>query len=229
MKPRKTKGADLENKKFMFLEAGLIVALGLVLLAFNWKSYDKTEGVMYDRVKYDIPEEIVPIIPQKPPEPPKVQPPRMVAVINIVDTDDPVDENIIIDAGADDQTVVEPYVPKVIDPGEEVGATEDEIFKVVESNPEFPGGEANLYKYLADNLEYPYEARELNISGKVWVTFVVEKNGSITDVQVLRGIGGGCDEEAVRVVKAMPKWTPGKQRGIPVRVQFVLSVKFTLY
>jgi protein TonB len=105
---------------------------------------------------------------------------------------------------------------------------EREIFTVVEEQPSYPGGDEARIKFLQDNIKYPEEAKELGIQGKVFVTFVVEVDGSITDVRVLRGIGGGCDEEAIRVVKAMPRWVPGKQRGVPVRVQFNLPIKFTL-
>jgi protein TonB len=105
---------------------------------------------------------------------------------------------------------------------------EREIFTVVEEQPQYPGGEETRIKFLQDNIKYPEEAKELGIQGKVFVTFVVETDGSITDVKVLRGIGGGCDEEAIRVVKSMPRWIPGKQRGVPVRVQFNLPIKFTL-
>ncbi len=103
-----------------------------------------------------------------------------------------------------------------------------EIFTVVEEQPGYPGGEEARIRFLQESIKYPEEAKELGIQGKVFVTFVVEVDGSITDVRVLRGIGGGCDEEAIRVVKSMPKWVPGKQRGVPVRVQFNLPIKFTL-
>ena len=103
-----------------------------------------------------------------------------------------------------------------------------EIFTVVEEQPGYPGGDEARIKYLQENIKYPEEAKELGVQGKVFVTFVVEVDGSITDVRVLRGIGAGCDEEAIRVVKSMPRWVPGKQRGQPVRVQFNLPIKFTL-
>lgn len=103
-----------------------------------------------------------------------------------------------------------------------------EIFTVVEEQPGYPGGEEARIRYLQESIKYPEEAKELGIQGKVFVTFVVEVDGTITDVRVLRGIGGGCDEEAMRVVRSMPKWVPGKQRGVPVRVQFNLPIKFTL-
>lgn len=105
---------------------------------------------------------------------------------------------------------------------------EAEIFTVVEEQPAYPGGEEARMRYLQETIKYPEEAKELGIQGRVFVTFVVEVDGSITDVRILRGIGGGCDEEAVRVVRGFPKWVPGKQRGVPVRVQFNLPIKFTL-
>ncbi len=105
---------------------------------------------------------------------------------------------------------------------------EAEIFTVVEETPHFPGGEDARIKFLKENLTYPALARESSIQGIVFLTLVIEKDGTITDIRVLRGIGGGCDEEAVRVLKLMPKWIPGKQRGKPVRVQFNLPVKFSL-
>ena len=105
---------------------------------------------------------------------------------------------------------------------------EAEVFLIVEEPPTFPGGDAALYKWLGENLKYPEEAKELGIQGRVFVSFVVEPDGSTSNVVVKRGIGGGCDEEAIRIVKAMPKWAAGKQRGQPVRVQFNLPIKFTL-
>ncbi len=104
----------------------------------------------------------------------------------------------------------------------------EEIFKIVERMPVYPGGEQELFKFLGQNIKYPAMARDAGISGRVFVTFVVEKDGSITGVRILRGIGGGCDEEAVRVVSMMPDWTPGVQKGKPVRVQFNLPIFFNL-
>ena len=130
-----------------------------------------------------------------------------------------------IDVEADDETVVEEYIPPS-DDDEEVD--EAEIFTVVESMPSFPGGMGELMKFLSQNINYPTLAKESGIQGRVFINFVVEPNGKISNVKVLGGIGGGCDEEAVRVVKSMPKWSPGKQRGKPVRVSYNLPVKFTL-
>ena len=112
--------------------------------------------------------------------------------------------------------------------GKNESGAKGEIFTVVEEQPSYPGGDEARISYLQQNVKYPEEARELGIQGKVFVTFIVEVNGSVTDVRVLRGIGGGCDEEAIRVIKGMPKWNPGKQKGVKVRVQFYLPLKFTL-
>ncbi len=104
----------------------------------------------------------------------------------------------------------------------------DTVFRVVEVPPKYPGGEPARLKFFADNLKYPKQAKENGIQGKVYVSFVVEPDGSVTNIKILRGIGGGCDEEAIRVVKLMPKWEPGTQRGKNVRVQFNLPIKFSL-
>jgi len=219
----KTKKADLENKKFIFFEIGIIVTLLVVLFAFEYKSYEKTSYDIYQREFVDIAEEIVPITEQKVKPPPP--PPKQTTNITIVEDDVEVDEEIEIDVEADDGTEMVEYIPTEY---EEEEIDEQEIFILVESQPEFPGGSGELYKFLGDELNYPPIAREAGIQGKVFVNFVVEKDGSITNIVILRGIGGGCDEESVRIVKMMPKWTPGKQRGRPVRVSFNLPVKFTL-
>ena len=101
-------------------------------------------------------------------------------------------------------------------------------YDMVEESPVYPGGEEALFEYLLSNIQYPVDAKESNIEGTVYVAFVIETDGMVSNVKILRGIGGGCDEEAVRVVKGMPKWAPGKQRGKPVRVLFTLPIKFVL-
>jgi protein TonB len=111
---------------------------------------------------------------------------------------------------------------------DEEEVAEKEIFTVVETSPSFPGGDEARIRFLTNNISYPQKAREASVQGTVYITFVVERDGSISDVRVLRGIGAGCDEEAVRVIKMMPEWSPGKQRGKPVRVQFNMPIKFSL-
>jgi len=224
MEAKKTEKADLENKKSLFFQIGLIFALLVVFVAFEYKSYDKITVDITSRVVDDTPEEIIPITEQKvkPPPPP---PPKQVTKITIVEDDVEVEDDIEIDVEADAETEMEEYIPQEI---EEEEIVEAEIFTVVEAMPEFPGGMGKLMNYLATNIKYPPLAKESGIQGRVFINFVVEPDGSISNVKVLRGIGGGCDEEAIRVVEAMPKWKPGMQRGKPVRVSYNLPVKFTL-
>ena len=110
----------------------------------------------------------------------------------------------------------------------QIVVVDEEIFLVVENEPEFPGGEDSLYAYIARNIKYPEAAKKEKIEGRVFVTFVIEKDGQVSSAKILRDIGGGYGEEAIRVVKNMPKWKPGTQRGNPVRFQFNLPVSFML-
>jgi len=228
MEPLKTSRADLENKKSIFWEIGLILALIIVLLAFEWKSSEKNYTDTINRDFLDIQEEMVPITEQttKPLPPPPI---KTAVIIKIVENDIEVEDDIVIDAEVNQETEIEKYIPFVpLEIEEEEIISEEIIFIIVESMPAFPGGMDKLMGYLHDNIKYPIRAKELGIQGKVFLSFVIEKDGSVTDVSLLRGIGGGCDEEAIRVVKNMPKWIPGKQRNIPVRVRFNLPVNFRL-
>lgn len=179
----------------------------------------------------NIPKEELPPPPPPPPPPPDVvQQQRFVAPVV---TTDSVETTMVTQEDLSAKPIEAPSADegiKVDEVKEQVIQQEapKEIFTVVEEQPQYPGGDESRIKYLQDNIKYPDEAKELGVQGKVFVTFVVEVDGSITDVRVLRGIGAGCDEEAIRVVKGMPKWVPGKQRGVPVRVQFNLPIKFTL-
>jgi len=225
METKKSKWANLENKRIIFLEMGFIIALTLVLFAFEYKSYDKIEYSLTERRVEEITEEIIPITQQKV-KPPPPRPPQQVTIINIVNDDIEVENDIEIDIELDEDVAMEEYV--FIEEEEEEEIEEQHIFLVVENMPEYPGGEAEMYKFIREIIKYPRMAKEMGISGRVFVTFVVERDGSVTDVQILRGIGGGCDEEAIRVIEAMPIWSPGRQRGKPVRVQYRMPIKFTL-
>ena len=150
--------------------------------------------------------------------------PKQTTQIQVVEDDVEVDD-IEINADVDQNEVIEEYVAPEV---EEEEVVEAEIFTIVEEMPEFPGGMQKLADYLAKNIKYPQMARESGIQGRVFVNFVVETDGSVSKVNVMRSLGGGCDEEAMRVVKSMPKWKPGKQRGKPVRVSYILPVNFKL-
>lgn len=225
MEEKKSPKANLENKKLMFIQIGMVISLIVAWLAFEHKSYDKREidpSLLNREVVVD--EEMVEITKQEEPKPQPVEMPKQTTQLEIVQDDVEVDD-IEINAEVEQNEVIEEYVaPEVVD--EEV--VEQEIFKIVEEMPSFPGGEAKLMEYVSKNIKYPQIARETGIQGRVFVNFVVEPDGSVSNVTVLRGIGGGCDEEAMRVVKNMPKWKPGKQRGKAVRVQYMLPVNFRL-
>lgn len=228
MELKKSEKADLESRKGIFFQIGLIFAMAVILAAFEWKSYDALDiNTMGDQRTLNEVEELATITQQNTPPPPP-PPPAPSMVLNIVDNTAEIDDDISIDAEADENTQVEEYKAPVMKQADEEVVEEQEIFMVVENAPAFPGGDVARMKFLQDNIKYPQMARESGIQGTVYVTFVVERNGNVTDVKILRGIGGGCDEEAVRVVQNMPKWEPGKQRGKPVRVQFNMPIKFTL-
>ena len=226
MELKKSPKADLESKKGMFGAMGLVFALAVTLVAFEWKSYDQEQIQVAARTAIDTEEEVIIQTDQSLPPPPPPPPAQISQEIEIVEDDVEIENEVEIDAESNENTVVEEYIaPPVV---EEEEVQEEEIFQIVEEMPGFPGGDEAVYKYLRDNIRYPVIAMESGIQGRVYLTFVVEKNGSITDVKVMRGIGGGCDEEAVRVVQKMPKWNPGKQRGRPVRVLYSIPVIFTL-
>jgi periplasmic protein TonB len=134
---------------------------------------------------------------------------------------------LVFTTSAQDKKSVDTIRKDTIRP-EAITPDNDVIFTAVEEQPGFPGGDEARMKFLQDNLVYPKKAKRDRIQGRVFVTYVVEKDGSISNIKVLRGIGGGCDEEAVRVIRLMPKWIPGKHEGQPVRVQFNVPIKFTL-
>jgi protein TonB len=228
MELKKSDKADLESKKGIFFQLGLILAMAVMLVAFEHKSYNKLDENIYSgpRATNEV-EELATITQQLTPPPPP-PPPAPSIVLNIVENTAQITNDISIDAESDEQTQVNEYKAPAIKQEEEAEVEEQQIFMVVETAPSFPGGDVARMKFLQDNIRYPQMARESGIQGTVYVTFVVERDGSVTDVKILRGIGGGCDEEALRVVSNMPRWEPGKQRGKPVRVQFNMPIKFTL-
>ena len=227
MELKKNPKADLEKRRGLYLEIGLVVVLVATLVAFNVKSYDKEEKEQFERMVSEEQEEIIiQTQEQELPPPPPPEQPEVTTEFEVVEDDAEVTNELVVNAEVTDDTKNIEITPVVVDEEEE--EEEQQIFTVVENDPEFPGGMEALYKYLAQNIKYPQLARDNNITGRVYVTFVVERDGSITGCRVLRDIGGGCGQEAIRVVKSMPKWTPGKQRGKAVRVQFNLPVNFNL-
>ncbi|MBN2637934.1 MAG: energy transducer TonB [Bacteroidales bacterium] len=221
MNPRKSPSANLENKKAIFFEIGLIVVLAMIYFSLNAKSYKTYKPVLADLHVHNMTEEMAPITTQQEKKP--ILAPKQFMQIRIVDNNVNADDKVIIDAGVYDDTRVPDYAPT-----SEENVAEKRIFIAVQKKPTFPGGEATLMNYLSSHINYPELARETGVQGKVYLKFVVEPNGKISNVEVIRGIGAGCDEEAIRVVKNMPRWNPGMQMGKPVRVAFSLAVNFRL-
>lgn len=226
MEVKKSPKADLENKKSVFMQIGLVVVLAIVLIAFEWTTTD-VDVSQFEMVEdLEAEEEIMPITRQeevKPPPPPP--PPKVADVLNIVEDDVELDEELDIeDTEMDEDTEID-FADLAMEEEEEEDAP---VFFIVEDMPEFPGGEVELRKYIAKSVKYPVIAQENGIQGRVYVSFVVSKKGEVTDVKVARGVDPNLDKEAIRVVKAMPKWKPGKQRGKPVKVSYTVPINFVL-
>ena len=226
MEEKKSPKANLENKKLMFTQIGLIIGLLIAWMAFEYKSYDKREINPNFILKAEVlEEEMTEITEQKEePKPQPVEVPQQTTQLEIVDDDVEV-KDVEINAEVSQDEKIEEIVHVDV---EEEEVVEQEIFQIVEEMPSFPGGDQKMMEFVAKNIKYPQIARETGVQGKVFVNFVVEPDGSVSNVKILRGIGGGCDEEAMRVVKSMPKWKPGKQRGKAVRVSYNLPVNFKL-
>ena len=229
MEVKKSPKADLEGKKTIFLEIGFVIALGILLCAFNWKTNTKVEEGFVITQEEQVEEEIIPITQQmmKPPPPPPPAP-KLTDLIEIVDDELSIDEELEIDDAEADVENKSNYNFDYdgADWGAEESDGEADIFQVVEDMPQFPGG--SVQKWISKNVKYPMIALENNIQGKVFVQFVIEKDGSVSDVKVARSVDPSLDKEAIRVVKAMPKWKPGKQRGKPVRVSYTVPINFQL-
>jgi len=226
MELKKSKKADLESKKGIFLQIGLVVVLGIILAAFEWSSRPNMESSLGELADMDLEEEIIPITRQqdvKPPPPPP--PPKVADVLNIVEDDVEIEDELIIeDAEADQNMEIE-----IVEFEEEEEVAEEEVFFIVEDMPSFQGkGQEGFRTWIAKNLRYPEIAAENGISGKVYVQFAVNSKGLVVDAVVVRGVDPALDKEAVRVVTGSPKWSPGKQRGKAVKVQFTFPINFVL-
>jgi len=228
MELKKSPKVDLESKRNTFLLLGLVLALGITLLAFEWTTKPKKVEGLGEIQTQEVEEEIIPITREqqvKPPPPPP--PPKVVEVLNIVDDDVEIEDELEIeDTEADETTVID--VAPVIETAAEEEEDEAQVFFIVEEMPEFPGGDLALRKYIANSIKYPVIAQENGIQGKVYVTFVVGKDGSVTNARIARGVDPSLDKEALRVVNSLPKWKPGKQRGKPVNVSYTVPINFVL-
>lgn len=223
MELKKTPKADVNRKATMFMALGLILSLGITLAAFEWKQYEEGELMDLGMAPDDF-EELTEIPPteQPPPPPPPIKQPQ---IIEIPDEEE-IEEEIEIDL--DVEITEETEVEEIVFEEEPEEEEADQVFMIVEENASFPGGMSEWNKYLKKNLEYPRQAKRMGIEGAVFLSFIVDKEGVISDIQVTRSIGGGCDEEAVRVLKESPRWNPGKQRGRAVKSRMQFRIVFKL-
>lgn len=238
MEPKKTERADLEKKRSLFFEIGLATSLLLVYLTLNYRVAEGGMADLGEITQVEIEEEIIPITQQNEPPPPPPPPPPQVEIIEIVEDDKEIENEVEIqDAEADQNTEVQ-----VVEmPQEEI--KEEEIFTIVEQMPTLPGCEnepneqarnactqQKIFAHFAKVQRYPQMAREAGIQGTVFISFVVDRNGEISKIEVLKGVAGGkeLEEEAIRMVKSLPKFKPGRQRGQPVSVRYTVPIKFVL-
>ena len=227
MEIKKSESANLEGKKGTWVLMGLVTVFAVLFVAFEWTQHEKKfNDQILDAGDIIIEEEVIPItMPEKKTVPPPPQAVTQAEIIEIVEDDAEIEETTI--ASAEDQSEfveITDDVPVVVEEPEE----EQQIFQVVENMPEFPGGTAALMQYLRKNIKYPTICQEQGIQGRVIVQFVVNKDGSICDAEVIKPVNPYLDKEALRVINGMPKWKPGEQRGKPVRVKFTVPVQFKL-
>ena len=224
---KKSPKANLEVHNGTYILMGFVLGVSLLFFAFEWSTQTSKldESILVQDVTAEEEIEITrrDPIPPPPPPPPEPETPEIIEVV-----EEEVETTLDIKVEDDQsQRQLQAYVPPPPPKPKQEEVT-DEIFVVVENQPEFPGGNTAMMKFLGDNIKYPVIAQENGIQGRVICNFVVEKDGSITDVQVVRGVDPSLDREAMRVIKQMPRWTPGKQRGQAVRVRFTLPVVFRL-
>jgi protein TonB len=228
MEIKKNDNVNLEKRKGIFLQLGLVISLSLCLIAFEWTSGEKGANEFDTGNDEIIEEEMIPITemeeiqPETPPEIPKVT-----EIFEIVEDDVEIDNEILFeddDMDLDEEIQMYDFV---VD--EEQEEEEEEIFVVVEDMPTFRGGDVNKFReWVQKRVKYPQIAAENGIQGKVFIMFVVEPDGSVSNVQIMRGVDPALDEESIKVVQSSPKWVAGKQRGAPVRVRFSITVNFQL-
>lgn len=221
MELKKNPKLDYRRKYALFFNIGLVMSLALVISAFEWKVIENVSVVDLPQPTI-IEDEIIPPITDITPKKPKIQVFELVEVKDDIVVDEP-EVEIIIATGEPDPLEIEDDLfvePKIEDT--------DKVESIVEKMPSYVGGLEEFYKFVGKNLKYPAQARRMGIEGKVFVHFIVDKDGSLSDIKVVKGIGAGCDEEVERIIHKSPKWNPGKQRGNPVRVRMMMPITFRL-
>jgi protein TonB len=222
---KKNPNVDLDNKRGLIFSISMVITLTMVLYAFEWKQYEKSIVELTSKqtnvfeTMIEVPSTTIP-----PPLEIVVQQPQLVAVPDEEEIEQEI--KFIFDVEVTEETKVEEYKPVEIPKAAEEEA--DQIFVIVEENAQPKGGLSEFYQYVSSNIKYPAQARRLLVEGKVYVEFIVGKDGKISEAIAVKGIGAGCDEEAVRIIMGSPTWNPAKQRGKPVRQRMVLPIIFKL-
>lgn len=225
MELKKNPKIDTERQRMPLMLVGLFVTAAFVSLMFSFQSEDKdtSSGDDYNKkskIEFEkVPEDEPPPpeeTPPPPPETPEAPPPP---------SEDP---KAVEDEKDQSKSSMTNTPPPVVGPVKKIEKVVEEILDIVEEEPEFPGGEEAMMKFLQTNIKYPPMAIQMGDQGKVYVRFVVEPDGSISNAEVARGVTTEIDREALRVVNTMPKWKPGKQRGRAVRVRIVVPIVFKL-
>ena len=226
MEAKKSKKATIENQRGSWLLMGLVVALAFMFVSFEWTQHDVRVAALSSDDESIFVTELVPItFPDEKLEPPPPPENKIVEILEIVKNDIEVADNVSIVGEDMDATHKIVWIPPVV---ETEVVDEDVIVDVAEIMPEFPGGTAALMKYLGTNIKYPTISQEMGSAGRVIVQFVVDKDGSISNPEVVRGVDAYLDKEAIRVISSMPKWRPGVQNGKKVRVKYTVPVVFRL-
>ncbi len=220
MELKKNPNLDYQKKYVLFFNIGLVMSLLFVISAFEWKIEKSYSSVDLIDNPYGDEIVVIPITHIKPPPKPKIKQITLIEIDNDTDVED-----IEIDFDLIEIDVIEDIVANNEEPPEEVV---EEVKDFVETMPSFPGGLSEFYKFVRKNLKYPAQARRLQIEGKVFVHFVVDKNGRLSDIKIVKGIGIGCDKEVLRIINISPKWNPGKQGGLPVKVSMMMPITFRL-
>jgi protein TonB len=228
MEIKKSEKANLENKKLLFVEIGLVISLAITFFAFEWTSKETKVSTLEDTTELVLEEEIIPITQETPPPPPAAPKiPILSDQIDIVDDEIELEDDMFMNLEDDASLGVE--IMDYVEVTEEVVEEEAIPFQLVEEKPSFQGGDANQFsKWVNQRLVYPEIAKENGVQGRVTLQFTVEKDGSVTKVKVLRGVDPSLDKEAVRVVSMSPKWKPGRQRDRAVPVTYTFPVIFQL-
>ncbi len=226
MELKKTRKSNLENKRSLFFQIGLVITLGAVLMAFMGTRSVKPVATFGESISVAEEDYLPPIPLTTQPEKRLLLPPKPIEVINLIPDDVNIDApfDFSFDEPGDEYLVDVPMIKPEIDDNQSIDST----FVRVEDMPEFPGGELSLLRWLASHVVYPSEALRNEIQGKVYVAFVVNKTGKVTDAKTARSVDPLLDNEALRVVNAMPKWKPGMQRKIPVNVSYTVPINFQI-